>query len=96
MKPIHSRLAVAGACWLSIASSLQAQVYTFSTLDGDTSIIGRDGYPVGGYAGDTKSHARFNSLVGMNGHFKFHSDEALANLCSAHSRYLINSWNEIP
>jgi hypothetical protein len=34
--------------------------------------------------------------VGMNGHFHFHWDEALGHMASANSRYLINSWNEIP
>jgi hypothetical protein len=35
--------------------------------------------------------------VGMNGHFKFHWDEALGHMQSDNAaRYLVRSWNEIP
>jgi Putative Ice-binding-like adhesive domain len=34
--------------------------------------------------------------VTLNGHFGFHWDEALSRLAGNNTRYLINSWNEIP
>jgi hypothetical protein len=35
--------------------------------------------------------------VGLNGHFKFHWDEALGRMLSANNaRYLVKSWDEIP